>query len=98
MWTTVRRRSMRAITISSSGSGASVRRKTRRCATKQEAKRKKLEAYVDRWRYKAHTARQAQSRLKALQRMAPAAEVFDDASLVFDFPSPKEVKPPLSDA
>lgn len=62
---------------------------------KQEAKRKKLQAYVDRWRYKAHTARQAQSRLKALQRMAPEAEVFDDASLVFDFPSPKEVKPPL---
>ncbi len=62
---------------------------------KQEAKRKKLQAYVDRWRYKAHTARQAQSRLKALQRMAPAAEIFDDASLVFDFPSPKEVKPPL---
>ncbi|MGD8880098.1 MAG: ATP-binding cassette domain-containing protein, partial [Methyloceanibacter sp.] len=62
---------------------------------KQETKRRKLQAYVDRWRYKAHTARQAQSRLKALQRMAPAAEVFDDASLVFDFPSPKEVKPPL---
>lgn len=62
---------------------------------KRETKRRKLQAYVDRWRYKAHTARQAQSRLKALQRMAPAAEVFDDASLVFDFPSPKEVKPPL---
>jgi ATP-binding cassette subfamily F protein 3 len=62
---------------------------------KQEVKRQKLQAYVDRWRYKAHTARQAQSRLKALQRMAPEAEVFDDASLVFDFPSPKEVKPPL---
>ncbi|MFW2392476.1 MAG: ABC-F family ATP-binding cassette domain-containing protein [Methyloceanibacter sp.] len=29
----------------------------------QEAKRKKLQAYVERWRYKAHTARQAQSRL-----------------------------------
>ncbi|WP_108683202.1 ABC-F family ATP-binding cassette domain-containing protein [Methyloceanibacter sp. wino2] len=62
---------------------------------KQEAKRQKLQAYVDRWRYKAHTARQAQSRLKALQRMAPEAEIFDDSSLVFDFPSPKEVKPPL---
>ncbi len=62
---------------------------------KQEARRQKLQAYVDRWRYKAHTAKQAQSRLKALQRMAPEAEVFDDASLVFDFPSPKEVKPPL---
>ena len=60
-----------------------------------EAKRKKLQAYVDRWRFKAHTARQAQSRLKALQRMAPIAEIFDDVSLVFDFPSPKEVKPPL---
>ncbi|MEM7193040.1 MAG: ABC-F family ATP-binding cassette domain-containing protein, partial [Pseudomonadota bacterium] len=62
---------------------------------KQEAKRERLQAYVDRWRYKAHTARQAQSRLKALERMAPKAEVFDDASLVFDFPSPKEVRPPL---
>jgi ATP-binding cassette subfamily F protein 3 len=61
----------------------------------QAAKRKKLQAYVDRWRYKAHTARQAQSRLKALQRMEPVAEAVEDASLVFDFPSPKELKPPL---
>ena len=36
--------------------------------SQQEAKAKKLQAYVDRWRYKAHTARQAQSRLKALAR------------------------------
>ena len=61
----------------------------------QESRRKKLQAYVDRWRYKSHTARQAQSRLKALQRMEPIAEATDDASLVFDFPSPKETKPPL---
>ncbi len=61
----------------------------------QEAKRKKLQAYVERWRYKAHTARQAQSRLKALSHMEPIAEALDDASLVFDFPSPKETKPPL---
>jgi ATP-binding cassette subfamily F protein 3 len=61
----------------------------------QEAKRKKLQAYVDRWRYKAHTARQAQSRLKALARMEPIAEALDDASLLFDFPSPKALKPPL---
>jgi len=62
---------------------------------KQEARRKHLQAYVDRWRYKAHTARQAQSRLKALQKMEPVAEMVEDASLVFDFPSPKEVNPPL---
>ncbi|MGC2411038.1 MAG: ATP-binding cassette domain-containing protein [Methyloceanibacter sp.] len=63
--------------------------------TQQEATAKKLQAYVDRWRYKAHTARQAQSRLKALARMEPIAAAGDDASLVFDFPSPKELRPPL---
>ncbi len=62
---------------------------------RQEEKTKKLKAYVDRWRYKAHTARQAQSRLKALARMEPIEAVTDDASLVFDFPSPKELRPPL---
>jgi ATPase subunit of ABC transporter with duplicated ATPase domains len=61
----------------------------------QEAKAKKLQAYVDRWRYKAHTARQAQSRLRALAKLQPIAAVSDDASMVFDFPSPKELRPPL---
>lgn len=62
---------------------------------RQEAKAKKLQAYVDRWRYKAHTARQAQSRLKALAAMAPIPEVVYDASVVFEFPSPKALRPPL---
>jgi ATP-binding cassette subfamily F protein 3 len=61
----------------------------------QEAKAKKLKASVDRWRYKAHTARQAQSRLKALAKLQPAAAAVEDASVVFDFPSPKELRPPL---
>jgi ATP-binding cassette, subfamily F, member 3 len=61
----------------------------------QEAKAKKLQAYVDRWRYKAHTARQAQSRLKALAKLQPVAASAEDASVVFDFPSPKELRPPL---
>jgi ATP-binding cassette, subfamily F, member 3 len=63
--------------------------------SQQEAKAKKLQAYVDRWRYKAHTARQAQSRLKALAAMKPIAAAAEDTSLVFDFPSPKELRPPL---
>jgi ATP-binding cassette subfamily F protein 3 len=63
--------------------------------TQAEAKAKKLQAYVDRWRYKAHTARQAQSRLKALAKMGPIAAITQDASVVFDFPSPKELRPPL---
>ncbi|HEX2117449.1 MAG TPA: ABC-F family ATP-binding cassette domain-containing protein, partial [Alphaproteobacteria bacterium] len=61
----------------------------------QEARRQKLQAYVDRWRYKAHTARQAQSRLKALARMEPIAEAVEDPTLVFDFPSPEKLKPPM---
>jgi ATP-binding cassette subfamily F protein 3 len=61
----------------------------------QEAKAKKLQAYVDRWRYKAHTARQAQSRLKALAAMGPIVASVQDVSVVFDFPSPKELRPPL---
>ena len=62
---------------------------------KQEARRQELQAFVDRWRYKAHTARQAQSRLKALARMEPIAAATEDPSLVFDFPSPNEMRPPL---
>ena len=62
---------------------------------KQESKRKELQAYVDRWRYKAHTAKQAQSRMKALGRMEPIAAVAEDPSLSFDFPSPDELRPPL---
>ncbi|MEK9900392.1 MAG: ABC-F family ATP-binding cassette domain-containing protein, partial [Rhodospirillaceae bacterium] len=63
---------------------------------KQEEKRAKLQAYVDRWRYKAHTARQAQSRMKALAKMEPVAAAAEDPTLVFDFPSPQELKPPLT--
>ena len=63
--------------------------------TQQESKQKELRAYIDRWRYKAHTARQAQSRMKALARMKPIAAVAEDPTLVFDFPSPKELRPPL---
>jgi len=61
----------------------------------QESKRQKLQAYVDRWRYKAHTARQAQSRMKALAKMQPIAAASEDPTLVFEFPSPESAKAPL---
>lgn len=62
---------------------------------KQIAERGKLESFVNRWRYKAHTAKQAQSRIKALERMEPIAAAIDDPSLSFHFPNPSELKPPL---
>lgn len=62
---------------------------------KQVAQRDKLQAFVDRWGAKAHSAKQAQSRVKALARMEPIAEAIDDPTLSFHFPSPAELKPPL---
>jgi ATP-binding cassette subfamily F protein 3 len=62
---------------------------------KQIAQREKLESFVSRWGAKAHSAKQAQSRVKALARMEPIAEAIDDPSLSFHFPSPAELKPPL---
>ncbi|GAA0470910.1 ABC-F family ATP-binding cassette domain-containing protein [Parasphingorhabdus litoris] len=62
---------------------------------KQLAQREKLQAFVDRWGAKAHSAKQAQSRVKALSRMEPIAAAIEDPSLSFHFPSPSELKPPL---
>ncbi|MEO0499269.1 MAG: ABC-F family ATP-binding cassette domain-containing protein [Pseudomonadota bacterium] len=64
-------------------------------ARKQQAEREKLQAFVDRWRAKASKAKQAQSRVKALERMSPIAAAIEDPTLSFEFPSSPELKPPL---
>ncbi|HUN51976.1 MAG TPA: ABC-F family ATP-binding cassette domain-containing protein [Candidatus Sulfotelmatobacter sp.] len=63
--------------------------------SRQEAQRKHLQAFVDRFRAKASKARQAQSRLKMLARLQPIAGVMEDASVSFAFPDPEELAPPL---
>jgi len=63
---------------------------------KQDDQRRHMEAFVERFRYKASKARQAQSRLKALARMEPIAAIADDSVAPFSFPDPvKRVAPPL---
>jgi ATP-binding cassette subfamily F protein 3 len=63
---------------------------------KQEAERKHMEAFVERFRYKASKARQAQSRIKALERMKPIAAVVDETVRPFNFPEPvKTVASPI---
>lgn len=62
---------------------------------KQQAEREKLQDYIRRNSARASTAKQAQSRAKALARMQPIAELVDDPSLSFDFPNPDELRPPL---
>ncbi|NMG38730.1 ATP-binding cassette domain-containing protein [Chelativorans sp. ZYF759] len=65
-------------------------------AVKQDAKRKHMQAFVDRFRYKASKARQAQSRLKALEKMAPVGAIVDEHVRPFSFPEPdKQVASPI---
>ncbi len=62
---------------------------------KQETERAKLADYVARNSARASTAKQAQSRAKALARMQPIAAMIDDPTLSFGFPDPDELRPPL---
>ncbi|MFZ1815719.1 MAG: ABC-F family ATP-binding cassette domain-containing protein [Rhizobiaceae bacterium] len=55
---------------------------------KQEARRKHMQAFVDRFRAQATKARQAQSRIKALERMAPIAAFVEERSAPIRFPEP----------
>lgn len=63
--------------------------------SKQEAERRHIEAFVDRFRYKASKAKQAQSRLKALERMRPIATMVEAHTVPFNFPKPEPLSSPL---
>ena len=62
---------------------------------KQDVERAKLQDYVARNSARASTAKQAQSRAKALAKMQPIAAALEDPSLSFAFPNPTELRPPL---
>ena len=63
---------------------------------KQEAERKHLQSFVDRFRAKATKARQAQSRIKRLEKLDPIAVFIEDEALRFDLPGPERpLAPPL---
>ncbi|MGE0280257.1 MAG: ABC-F family ATP-binding cassette domain-containing protein [Rhizobiaceae bacterium] len=63
---------------------------------KQEARRKHLQSFVDRFRAKASKARQAQSRIKMLEKMQTISAAVDDTAAPFSFPEPvKTVASPI---
>ncbi len=62
---------------------------------KQEAERRHIEAFVERFRYKASKAKQAQSRVKALERMKPIATMMEAHTVPFNFPKPEPLSSPL---
>ena len=65
-------------------------------AKRQEAERKRLQAFVDRFKAKASKARQAQSRVKMLERMKPIAALVTQDVQEITFPHPeKTLSPPI---
>jgi ATP-binding cassette, subfamily F, member 3 len=65
-------------------------------AKRQEAERKRLQAFVDRFKAKASKARQAQSRVKMLERMKPVAALVTQDVREISFPAPeKMLSPPI---
>ena len=62
---------------------------------KQNLRRQHLQSYVDRFRYKADKAKQAQSRLKMLAKMEPISISSETTFTKFDFPQPEELSPPI---
>ena len=64
-------------------------------AKKQEDRLKHMQSYVDRFRYQANKAKQAQSRIKMIEKMQPIAVEDANRSVRFSFPNPEELSPPL---
>jgi ATP-binding cassette subfamily F protein 3 len=64
-------------------------------AKKQDAARKHMQAFVDRFRYKASKARQAQSRIKMLERLQQVEVPPDEFIAPIQLPKPLDASPPL---
>lgn len=65
-------------------------------AKKQELERKRLQSFVDRFKAKATKAKQAQSRVKKLEKMKPVAALVTQDVCEITFPTPdKLLSPPI---
>ena len=64
-------------------------------AKRQDARRAHLQSYVDRFRYKADKAKQAQSRLKMIAKLEPITRPQEAALRRFSFPEPEDLSPPI---
>ena len=62
---------------------------------KLSAERAHMQSFVDRFKAQASKARQAQSRVKALEKLGPEEAVIDDVVTRFEFPVPAELAPPM---
>lgn len=71
-------------------------RETTLAAAEKHAERvAHLQSFVDRFRYKASKAKQAQSRIKMIEKMGDAPKVPPEPNVHFNFPSPELLPPYL---
>lgn len=59
------------------------------------AQRAHMQSFVDRFRAKATKAKQAQARLKALEKLPVLESVVEEAPTRFAFPEPEQLPPPM---
>jgi ATP-binding cassette, subfamily F, member 3 len=64
-------------------------------AKKIDARRAHLQSFVDRFKAKASKAVQAQSRVKMLEKLTPITAPEEAKKVVFTFPKPEELAPPI---
>ncbi|WP_108483299.1 ABC-F family ATP-binding cassette domain-containing protein [Oceaniglobus ichthyenteri] len=63
--------------------------------TKVESRRAHLQSFVDRFRAKASKAKQAQSRIKMIEKLETISSPQEAALRAFSFPEPEELSPPI---
>ena len=62
---------------------------------KQKKQMDHMQSYIDRFRYKANKAKQAQSRIKALEKMEQLLPAHADSHFIFSFKKPDSLPMPL---
>jgi len=89
------------ITLTPGGYDEFVRIKTERAAQQTAmagriaAQKAHMQSFVDRFRAKATKARQAQARIKAIERLPVIEAVLEDHATRFAFPEPAQLSPPI---
>jgi ATP-binding cassette, subfamily F, member 3 len=89
------------ISLTPGGYDEFVRIRTERAAQQASAaakiaeQRAHMQKFVDRFRYKASKARQAQARIKAIEKLPAIESVLEDHVTRFAFPTPQKLSPPI---
>jgi len=67
----------------------------KRGAETQKARIEHVQKFIDKFRYNAKRASMVQSRIKSLQKMELIEELLEDPTVIFIFPTPDPLRPPL---